>query len=168
MLDLKKRKLKNSGDNPDLFGNPGWDKQSVIEGGDRAIEFILAGKAKITIRSDKTGKHYTYKIRKGDGELWFVSGLTERAVYRYLGTLFPEGFRATAKSQHKKYRWLAVNFEAFDWFWRKLNSEKAIPPGVSLFHAGKCGMCGIELTDPVSLKEGYGPECRKKRLRRKL
>lgn len=160
-----KAKPKRSED-PDLFGHPGWEKETPILTAHEAVEFVLAGKAKITLRSEKTGKHYTFKIRKSDGESWFVSRLTGGNCYRYLGTIFPDGFRSTRKSEHLKYHWLRESFEAFDWFWRRLNADQQIPADVTLFHAGRCGMCGLELTDPVSVKEGYGPDCRKKRLRR--
>ncbi len=152
-----------------MFGFPQgseWENAQAITDATAAIEFVTAGKAKITLKSEKTGKHYTFKVRKSDGESWFVSRLTAGTCYRYLGTIFPDGFRSTRKSEHLKYHWLKESFDAFDWFWRRLGEDQRIPDGVALFHAGRCGMCGLELTDPVSIKEGYGPDCRKKRLRR--
>lgn len=158
---------------PDLFGFPAgeeWAKSRPLNEGQDAIDFILAGKAKITIRSEKTGKHYTYKIRKErESDHWFVSRLSRNETYYYLGTIFSGmNYRATRRSEFKKRTWLRESHEAFEWFWAKLYASKRLPQGVAVFHAGRCGMCGIELTDPVSIKEGYGPDCRKKRLQRNL
>lgn len=166
MLPSRKRKPRKD-DNPDLFGQPPEKNALPIFNAEDAVEFILAGKAKITLRSEKTGHHYTYKIRAGDAEgRWFVSRLTAGTQYRYLGTIFEDGFRATRESEHYRLKWLRESFEAFDWFWRRLNVDRAIPRGVTLFHAGRCAACGVELTDPVSIKRGFGPECAKKKLRR--
>lgn len=165
MLASRKPKPRKNED-PDLFGHPGWEKETPILTAEAAVEFVLAGKAKITLKSEKTGKHYTFKIRKSDGESWFVSRLTGGNCYRYLGTIFPNGFRSTKKSEHWKYHWLKESFDAFNWFWRKLNQDQAIPQGVLLFHEGRCAACGLELTDPVSIKMGFGPDCAKKRLQR--
>lgn len=159
---------KRKSESPDLFGFPQggeWDDAQLILDATAAIEFVLAGKSKITLKSEKTGKHYTYKINKGDGEVWFVSRLTANNDYLYLGTIFPEGFTNTRKTS--SYAHYSESFEGFKWFWRRLSEDKKIPERIKLFHAGRCGMCGLELTDPVSIKEGYGPDCRKKRLRAK-
>ena len=130
----------------------------------RMKEFILAGKAKITLRSEKTLIHHTYKIKKGAENVWFVSRLGANGHYLYLGTIFPEGFTATRKTC--SYAKFHPGFAAFAWFWRWVGEREQMPPNVTVYHEGKCGMCGLPLTDPVSVKEGYGPECRKKRLRR--
>lgn len=130
-------------------------------------EFILAGRAKFTIRSEKTGKHYTYKVKKEkDGKVWYVSRLTANNDYMYLGSIFQEEdmqFRTTRKTS--TYSHYSEGWTAFDWLWKYLRKD-LMPPNLSFFHAGRCGMCGLELTDPVSIKEGYGPDCRKKRLQR--
>lgn len=129
-------------------------------------EFILAGRAKFTIRSDRTGKHYTFKVKKDrDSRVWYVSKLTTGSHYLYLGSIFGEeefNFRMTKKSTPHADKMEA--WKAFDWLWDYLKREEA-PPQLTFLHMGKCGMCGIELSDPVSIKEGYGPDCRKKRTR---
>lgn len=161
---LRSRKPKPKVSEPDLFDYPTGVELTEIWDARNAVEFVLAGKAKITIKAEKSGKHYTYKIKKGDGDVWFVQKLTSDNKYFYIGTIFPTGFAKTRKSPPLVH--LTPGFVAFDWFWERLNKNRRIPPGVKLFHAGKCGMCGLELTDPVSIKEGYGPDCRKKRVAR--
>ena len=131
---------------------------------DFAREFILAGKAKVTLQSHMTKEHFTYKIRKGDGDAWFVHRLTGGNDYVYLGTIFPEGFSATRKTTPKDRA--SIHFTAWSWFWNIFDKQHRIPRGVSIYHEGQCGRCGNTLTDPVSIQQGYGPECQKRRMRR--
>ncbi len=132
------------------------------------LEFILAGRGKITVRSNKTGQHYTYMIRKDrETDLWYVHRLAAEGRYRYLGTIFEnKEFKTTRRTSAWEMRGEAL--EGWRWLWSKIHGWDKIPSSVSVFHEGRCGMCGLELTDPVSIKEGYGPECRKKRLRRPM
>lgn len=57
--------------------------------------YILAGHARITLVSSKTGARFTYKIRQPEGAPHFVSVLTgadNEANYTFLGTIFePQG-----------------------------------------------------------------------------
>lgn len=128
-------------------------------------DFILAGRAKFTVRSEKTLKHFTYKVKKEkDTSIWYVHRLIANGQYMYLGTIFDDHqFKATRKTPH----WVRgdPSFLGFAWLWERLRS-KEWPKGVTIYHEARCGMCGIELTDPISIKEGYGPDCRKKRLNR--
>ena len=126
-------------------------------------EFMLAGKAKITVRSEKTLKHFTYKIRKDkDSEKRFVHRLVADNNYVYIGTVFEDGhFNWTKRSAHHRS---SDAYKGFEWLWSRVG-QGILPRDVTVFHEGRCGMCGLELTDPISIKEGYGPDCRKKRLR---
>lgn len=131
-------------------------------------EFILAGNAKLTLRSEKSLKHYTYKIRKAkDSDIWFVSRLGGESKYHYLGAITKHGeeyvFDRTRNSV--TYHWIAESFEAFKWLWNILRKDR-LPQSGTVWHEGRCGMCGKELTDPVSIKNGYGPDCSKMRLQR--
>lgn len=137
-------------------------------------DFMYAGKAKLSIRSEKTGKHFTYKIRKAPNapDTWFVWRLV-KAGYIYLGTIFPSDEQIPHKSFRATRKTLPIirtdpAYEGFVWFFRKMEELNDIPPNVTVYHEGKCGMCGIELTDPISIAEGYGPTCRKRRLQRDL
>lgn len=133
---------------------------------DFAREFILAGNAKVTLQSHMTKEHFTYKVKKGDGEVWFVSRLTSANDYIYLGTIFPDGFTATRRTGPQARG--SLHFIAWDWFWNIFDKQRRIPNGVSIYHEGRCGACGMELTDPISIQQGYGPECQKKRMRHNM
>lgn len=160
--------ITNLNETPDLFGYPGnTTLVETIHSGELVYEFILAGNAKFSIKSNRTGRHFTYKVRKDkDTGIWYISRLTSDNEYLYLGAIFQDDmlFRATRRTGVKERQ--SEAFRSFDWFWLILNRDKAVPEGVTFYHAGRCGMCGLELTDPASIKEGYGPDCAKKRLRR--
>lgn len=127
-------------------------------------EFILGGNATFTIRSKKTGKHFTYKItQKVDPvsqeqkDLFFVGVLTgtdNTSSYTYLGTINHGTYRHGIKSSIGPGTPCA---QAFKWFMENISS-----PNVDVFHAGRCGKCGKKLTTPDSIEKGFGPECCKK------
>lgn len=127
-------------------------------------EFMFAGRAKFTVKSKRTNKHFTFKIRKDrDSGLWFVHCLTGENNYLYLGTIFADsGFRWTRKTFPVQRN--GIFYNAFKWFYEKID-QGILPKDIEVYHSGHCGMCGRELTDPISIKEGFGPECRSKRLR---
>lgn len=121
--------------------------------------YILAGNAKFTLRSQETGNHLTYKIRRGkQKDVWWVNRLADG--YNYIGMI----------DRYDVFRWTSgvplelrncEHSRVFKWFWAKLNYGK-MPGSLQFYHRGRCGKCGRDLTDPLSIKLGYGPECRKK------
>lgn len=128
----------------------------------QAITFIMAGRAKFTIKSLKTEKHYTYRVtRKKGEELWFVSNIykaNDEENKKYIGVITKKNeFKSTRASKVKK---TSMSFIAFQWVWRQLMMGN-MPENLEIWHAGCCGRCGRELTDPTSIQSGFGPECRK-------
>lgn len=128
-----------------------------------AKAFVLAGKAVFTIRSLKTGKRYTYRVRKapekqGWAPAWFVSFLTgpdNAASYSYLGMIRNGEFKLTAKSKMTE---ASEPVLAFWWLWKVLAAGTL--SGIEFWHAGRCGRCGHVLTVPESIECGIGPECK--------
>ncbi len=126
---------------------------------DKALSFLLAGKAFVTFRSEKTQTRYTYRIVQAkDKELWFVSlliGPENSTSYSYLGVIQNNSFRLTPKSRLPIG---SVPVKAFKWVFDRL--VKGIEPkDVEIWHEGKCGRCGRLLTVPESIERGIGPEC---------
>lgn len=130
-------------------------------------EFILGGRAILTMvgRSSR----FTFKVRRADPspghpnpQLYFVSVLTnaDGRSYTYLGTLdrHSGAVRATRNSKlptdHPAF--VAASW-AFPQVW-----AKGMLPGGQVLHAGRCGRCARLLTDPTSIRAGFGPECRDK------
>lgn len=130
--------------------------------------FVLAGKAGFTLKSEKTGAHFTYRVEradKGRGSVYFVSVLTgpnNETDFTYAGILAPNGpkfaFRQTAKSRLAAN---ALSVVSFKWFWDRIVAGR-LPEQCEMHHEGKCGRCSRTLTTPESIERGIGPECAEK------
>jgi hypothetical protein len=132
--------------------------------------FMLAGNARLTLRSLRSGAHFTYRVARAkdqDGaskNLWFVSVLSgpdNETDYSYAGLLEPVGdalppLRLTAKSRVGA---TAPSVVAWNWFLGWLQVEGWHAPSLEVRHEGRCGRCGRLLTHPDSLDRGIGPEC---------
>lgn len=162
--------LDNNGDFGDT--SPQWgehDQRAPFASAVDASRFILAGKAIVTLESEKTGNRFTYKIsapkdketNKTDlgSDFRFVSvlvGPDNWSNYKYFGYI-RRGvfFHGGAKA---KIAVSAPSAGAFDWAWRAL-ARGTMPESLRIWHEGACGRCGLRLTVPESIKSGFGPEC---------
>jgi len=128
---------------------------------DNAAVFLLAGHATVTVRSLKTGSHFTYNITKAKNRnIWFVSVLTGDESYVYVGSMFPGGaFRMTQGSVLQAD---APSVQAITYTLRCIYQVKRIPETLEVMHDGRCAQCSRTLTHPESLESGLGPECAKK------
>jgi hypothetical protein len=140
------------------------------------LSFILAGNATFTLKSLKTGAHFTYKVIQDFDERWngkdlipkdswWVKLLTSDdnsndSSYTYLGMI-----SVNAVGRHRFHRTKATkagddapSMKALKWVIDRLENGVGIN-GVEIWHAGRCGRCGRLLTVPLSVERGYGPEC---------
>ena len=127
--------------------------------------FITAGNAIITLESKRTGRWFTYRIKKAkkdkdvDNAPLFVSvlvGSDNENSYTYMGTIFNGNtFKLTKNSKIGKD---ALSYKAFTFFFNLLQNNK-VHEEMSVYHRGICGRCGKTLTVPESLINGFGPEC---------
>lgn len=137
-----------------------------------AREFALAGKAFLTLQSEKTGQHFTYRVKQAEDRkgnkipMWFVGVLTSndnQNGYSYAGLLEDKGddgvaFRQTTKAKISPE---APSLKAFLYFWK--HAERGdLPSCLTVRHENKCGRCGRKLTVPESIDNGIGPECANK------
>lgn len=124
--------------------------------------YVLAGRAVVTLQSGKTGKHFTYKFKKhSDKDLYFVKllvGDDNTKDYRYVGCYFADNKHfhlakpyCDSPSQSHPPSIRAISF--------LLKDIDNIHPQLKVFHAGRCARCGRLLTTPESIKKGLGPEC---------
>lgn len=130
--------------------------------GENIKSFILAGKARFTLRNPETGNRFTFRVKRADDNgPAFVSVLTgddNDSSYTYLGTIFGDGnFVITRKSRISPD---APSAKAFAWAWRRLNVGADLGKA-ECWHEGRCGRCGRALTVPESIESGLGPECAK-------
>jgi hypothetical protein len=128
------------------------------------VEYALAGNATFTVQNERTGKHFTYKVRATkEGNAHFVSvlrGQNNEDDYSFLGTIFgAASYRHGRKSHIDAGAQSAV---VFNWLWPKLLTAK-LPESVKFIPSERCCVCGRKLTNPASCADFIGPECRKRR-----
>lgn len=139
-------------------------EQGVLATAEEAKRFMLAGNATVTLKSLKTGTHFTFKIserKEGDGTLFVgvLTGPDNETDYRYLGYI-RRGVLFVGRTMRKPNDVLptAPSAKAFRWTYEQLAKGK-MPPDLRVYHEGRCGRCGRKLTNPVSIATGIGPEC---------
>ena len=127
--------------------------------------FIVGGNAILTLESKRTGRWFTYRIKraKKDDETspFFVAVLTgndNETSYTYMGTIFDNGKLNFKLTTNSKVGEDALSYKAFTFFF-KLLLENKLHEEIAIYHRGICGRCGRALTTPSSLVNGFGPEC---------
>jgi hypothetical protein len=126
---------------------------------------MLAGDARFTVVSAKSGTRFTYRVRAADqegrrpgGPSHFVSVLTganNETDYGYLGLVREGAFEHGRKSRISAS---APSARVFAWFWRAAETGANLDQ-CEVHHEGRCGRCGRALTVPASIVSGFGPEC---------
>jgi hypothetical protein len=162
--------------------------RSQFVSGPLARDFALAGNARITLVSSKTGARFTFRVsapkarpgQKSSDDVRFVAllnGSDNESAFAFLGTIFtldrvqigggsfgPVYGKIPAKAPkfvHGKKSRIgegAPSARAFSWAWSYL-SRGELPPGCEVWHEGRCGCCGRALTVPESIASGLGPVC---------
>jgi hypothetical protein len=129
----------------------------------QARAYMLAGAARVTLVSVKTGTRFTYRIAvKDEGRVAFVGALVgadNERDFAFLGTIF-DGARF-AHGRKSRIGADAPSVKAFAWAWAALSAGR-VPETLEIWHEGRCGRCGRALTVPGSIASGIGPECAKK------
>lgn len=137
---------------------------------------LLAGSAKFTLTSRKTGNRFTFQIRSGAKDrsknwstnnqnhtFYFVkvlNGPDNGKDFMLIGFLkrADESSKIVSFEAYQKTRTAPSRF-AIEWFLQKVFVVGVIPDDVTIDWASSCNRCGRELTVPESIKSGYGPEC---------
>lgn len=130
-----------------------------------AHKFMLAGRARFTLVSQKTGKRYTYRVAKAKDrdDMFFTSllvGQNNEQDYEYIGFI-KAGSDRTELVAGKKGSPNHPAFKGLSWLLSSLerSNPPAMPDAVEFWHEGRCARCGRALTDPASIERGFGPEC---------
>lgn len=138
----------------------------------KALQFVLAGRATLTIMSEKTGDHYTYQINKRkDPEpldtrsssaepVWFVKLLTAPDTYTYVGMIvvYPNGTHFCRTTRASSMDQSSPPIKAINFMFQFLDIGR-IHSDMKIYHDGACGRCRRPLTTPESIETGFGPEC---------
>lgn len=123
--------------------------------------YVFGGNAIVTIVSNKTQTHFTYKlIRTGKSKDLVVNALVGNKFRPFGKILCEKGF---IYLHYASKTW--IRHKAFLWVWRHIVND-VFPKAVFIWREDKCCVCGRRLTDPTSIKLGIGPECLKKHNRR--
>jgi hypothetical protein len=121
--------------------------------------FMMAGNATLTLKSERTGNRFTYRVNESeDGRVAFVSlmaGTDNEADFQYLGFIRDGLYVHGVKSRIEE---TAPSASAFSWFHAHLQARR-LPEALQVWHEGRCGRCGRKLTVPESVERGFGPEC---------
>jgi hypothetical protein len=126
---------------------------------DSALDFILAGNSTVTFLNTQSQNRFTFKVTKPkDKDVHFVSVLTGPDTYTFLGSIFNGNFKSSKKSTISES---SQSFQVFNFVFNRLKT-KNLPNIIEIYHEGKCGRCGRQLTVPESIVSGFGPECVKK------
>jgi hypothetical protein len=132
-------------------------------------QFVLGGKAILTLLNTETGNRRTYSIWRSKNGSFYVStrGDAEAIKKDHKGWSKVGWIPDTDKPRFVHTRYSEVNktsmaFRGFEWLWRKIVKGDGLPPMMVVYHEGHCGRCGRSLTDPESIDRGFGPECFKK------
>jgi hypothetical protein len=124
-----------------------------------ALAFAFGGRARFTLVSKATGKRYTYRVAKAkDDEMFFASllvGQSNEQDYEYIGFIKND---LGALIAGRKGNPAHPAFKALDWALRHI-AQDDMPEALEFWHEGRCARCGRALTDPASIKAGFGPEC---------
>lgn len=133
-------------------------KHTKMTEAENVKRFLTAGKAIITLESERTGAHFTYRVTKAKdtNDLWFVSLMIGNEQYTYVAFFKDDMVLRTSKKS--KLPLTAKPMMAFNYF---LNHINDLPKELNVYHACKCGRCGRTLTTPESIQRGIGPECSK-------
>lgn len=141
-----------------------------------AKRFLLAGNSTFTVRSKRTMKRFTFRLKQADSipgresdRPWFASLLTgpdNSNDFKYFGFIkFQNDYGGGAynyvhgrpgKSCAARS---AESVQAFVFTVFNILNRNRIPTEVEFWHEGRCGRCGRKLTDPESIERGFGPEC---------
>ena len=132
--------------------------------------FIWAGNARFTLRSLKTGLHFTYRVRVKKADV----GVTADTATTY----FVEVLRGPDNTSHFSYAgvmrkpgtfWItqasrvlrtSSSVKALVWFLDAMTHEHSVlGKPLEVWHEGRCCKCGRVLTVPQSIMDGVGPEC---------
>lgn len=129
------------------------------------MSFVYGGNSIITIQSNKTNRHYTYRITrsKKQDDIFYVSVLSRfdnesNDSYKFLGCwVLNQGFFWSNRSKISK---TAASYIAAEWFFGSVsNTEHYSKLGAKVFRESYCSHCGKKITHPESLKTGYGRSC---------
>ena len=123
------------------------------------LKFIFGGKSFVTFLNTNTSNRFTYKVVKHKtDDIYFINVLTSPDTYTFFGTYRNGQFKHSPKARISAE---AQSVKVFQFVIAKL-STNTLSNLIEIYHDGRCGKCGKQLTVPESVETGFGPECYKR------
>lgn len=128
---------------------------------EKAFEFIMGGNALFTVKSNKTGQRYTFKVLhdrhiETQYKVYIMNGSDNTKDYKQIGVISIQSgspiFKAISTVHNNE------PIVAFDHIFLNLCIGLHMPQ-LEIWHEGRCCRCGRILTVPESISNGIGPEC---------
>lgn len=123
--------------------------------------FIFAGNSYFTVVNEKTKNKLTFHVTKPkENSPWFIWATNKKGKYCFLGTIFQrtEGIKYYWGWKKGRFTEDSIINKSFEYLLKKMLTD-SLPKSLTFYHDGKCGRCGRRLTDPKSIKRGFGPYC---------
>ena len=122
--------------------------------------FALAGRATFTTASIDSGRRFTFKLdadRKIEG-LWHVRARAGE-TFLPIGNIRAGTWRLFFNPNHRVAVPDESVFAAMGWAVNTMNArDRMLDAGFKVWHSGRCGRCGRELTSEYRFV-GFGPVC---------
>lgn len=128
--------------------------------------FILGGKSEFVLLNTKTENHFTYKVEKSENSMgknvlasYYVRVQYEYGRMIYAGYLTVDAYNCIKYFQGTKGQFSETSQSIVVLLWFLQRQPIDIPDNMQCMHLGKCGRCGRLLTEPESIRTGFGPTC---------
>lgn len=148
-----------------LAANKAFKERELMElAPERVANFVLGGKAIVTIKSGKTGKQFTYRVLRSKKDDCMYSVYVrnfEDYGYQYVACYFSDTKKLKLTDPYRNYpiESCPPHIRAIKFLFEKLHNP---PEQLIVYHNGRCGRCGRPLTNEESMKTGFGAECYRK------
>lgn len=125
--------------------------------------FIFGGNSEFSIQNLDNGVVYRYLVKKAkDSESMYFVYVQDGRNWSYAGYLrrYKDGSYKYDAGNKGNYAAGEAPIRGLLFALRYHNS--ILPKPMSMYHHGKCALCGRELKDRESVYRGFGPECWKR------
>lgn len=137
--------------------------RAELIGSERIHNYIFGGHGVVTLQSDVSNEHHTYKFeapedRKQGDDLMFIHTLADNNLWLYVGMYRNGCFKLTKKSKFSKD---TATIKGLAYIFKMILNDGYRDDRMHLMHEGVCSRCGRPLTNPASIELGIGPTCAK-------
>lgn len=123
--------------------------------------YVFQNKSTVTIRSKKSGEHFTYNIVKDKYadyyRIYLLVGEDNERSFRYIGLYYRDRREYYLPGLYREYNQpVPLSIKVIRYVLQNIDN---LPDTIEIYHSCKCALCGRKLTTPASLRTGFGPKC---------